>query len=237
MLQAPPEMVAPALMMVANDPDPNVSANIVSAIAGLGESAVPRLVKALQKPKARPLALRVLTALGPKAAGAVDALIAASKEADPEYREKIYFTLAAIGPKAAPATETLSDAISNDDKRVRESALYALREIGPGAKAAIRPLLRKMDADRSFDSLAAAWALSRVAPDNDAVGKRVLPVLRRGLSSADEESRLNSAEAIAEWGPTGAGAAADLKKIAHEDKSPAVREAAEAALKRVANRS
>ncbi len=237
MLQAPPEIVAPALLLVANDPDPHVSANIVSALAGLGESVVPRATKALQNPKARVLALRVLTKLGPKASGAVDPLVAASKGADPEFRAKVYFTLAAIGPGAAPATETLADAISNDDKRVRESAVYALREIGPGAKAATRPLLRKMEADKSFDSLAAAWALSRIAVGNDAVAKRVLPVLLRGLSSADEQTRLHSTEAIAEWGPNGAQAAAELKKVAHEDTSPAVREAAEAALKRVASRS
>ncbi len=164
MLQPPPEMVAPVLMAVANDPDPDVSANIVSALAGLGESAVPRASKALQNPKVRGLALRVLTKMGPKAAGAVDPLIAASKGADPEIREKVYFALAAIGPAAAPATETLTEAISNDDKRVRESALYALREIGPGAKTAVRPLMRRMDADRSFDSLAAAWALSALLP-------------------------------------------------------------------------
>jgi HEAT repeat protein len=232
-LQAPPEMVGPALMMVAGDPDANVSANIVSAIAGLGESAVPRVVKALDKPKARPLALRVLKKMGPKAASAVDPLIAASKDADPEYREEINFALAAIGPAAAPATDRLVDGISNDDKRVRESALYALREIGPGAKAATRPLLRKMESDRSFDSLAAAWALSRIASSNEAVARRVMPVLLRGLSSNDEQTRLNSAEAIAQWGPFAAQAAGELKKAAHEDKSPVVREAAEAALKRL----
>jgi HEAT repeat protein len=232
MLQAPPEMVGPALMAVANDPDPDVSTNVVSALAGLGESVVPRATKALQNPKARPLALRVLTKLGPKASGAVDALVAISKTGDPEVREQVYFTLAAIGPKAASATDTLSNAISSDDERVRESALYALREIGPGAKAATRPLLRKMEADRSFDSLAAAWALSRIASGNEAVAKRVMPVLLRGLSSDDEQTRLNSAEAIAEWGPRGSQAGSELKKAAHGDKSPVVREAAEAALKK-----
>ena len=236
-LQAPPEMVGPALLAVANDPDPDVSTNIVNALAGLGESVVPRVVKALQKPKNRPLALRVLTKMGPKAATAVEPLIAASKDADPEYRGTIFFTLAAIGPAAAQATDTLVEGISSDDKRVRESALYALREIGPGAKGATRPLLRKMEADRSFDSLAAAWALSRIAIGDDAVAKRVLPVLLRGLSSTGEQTRLNSAEALAEWGSNAAGAAAELKKVADEDKSAAVREAADAALKRVARKS
>jgi HEAT repeat protein len=179
----------------------------------------------------------VLKKLGPKASGAVDALVTVSKTGDPEVREQVYFTLAAIGPGAASATDTLSNAISSDDERVRESALYALREIGPGAKAATRPLLQKMEAGKSFDSMASAWALSRIASTNDAVAKRVVPVLVRGLSSADEQTRLNSAEAMAEWGPNAASGAAELKKAAHEDKSAAVRDAAKAALKRVEGRS
>jgi HEAT repeat protein len=235
MLQPPPEMVAPALMAVAADPDPDVSTNIVSALAGLGESVVPRATKALQNPKARGLAVRVLTKLGPKAAGAVPALIEVSHDADAEFRGKINFALAAIGPAAASATETLVSAVSSDDKGVRESALYALREIGPGARAATRPLMRKMNAESSFDAQASAWALARIAPSNGAVTSKVMPMLLHGLSNSDESIRLNSAEALADLGPAAAKAAAELKKVAHEDKSPAVREAAAAALKRVVN--
>jgi HEAT repeat protein len=236
MLQPPPEMVAPALLAVANDPDPDVSANIVSALAGLGESIVPRATKALENPKARPLAVRVLTKLGPKAAGAVPDLVEVSKEADPEVRKSIYFALAAIGTGAAPATDVLADSISSDDKGVRESALYALRQIGPDAKAAIRPLLRRMEVDRSFESLASAWALARIAPDNRAVASKILPVLMRGLSNSDEQIRLNSAEALADLGPEAMQVAPELKKIARDDKSPLVREAAVAALKRTGER-
>jgi HEAT repeat protein len=236
MLQAPPEIVSPALLAVASDPDPDVSANVVNALAGLGESCVPKAVHALDNPKARGLALRVLTKMGPKAAGAVPRLVTLSKEADPGLRGQINFTLAAIGPAAAPATEVLAEGISHDDKQVRESALYALREIGPAAKAAIRPLVKKMDADHSFDSLASAWALSRIAAGNGAVGSKVLPVLIRGLSSDDEQTRINSVEAIAEWGPTAAQATAELTKVAHEDKNDEVRDAAAAALKSVAGK-
>jgi HEAT repeat protein len=233
-LQPPPEIVAPALLAVASDPDPDVTTNIVNALAGLGESIVPRATKALQNPKGRHLAIKVLTRLGPKAAGAVPALIDAAKDPDPEFRASVHFALASIGPPAAPAAEMLAEAISSDDVRVRESALYALREIGPGAKAAARPLLRKATADRSFDALAAAWALSRIMPNNPAIAPRIVPVLIRGLSHKDEHTRLNSAEAIAEWGPAAAQAAPELKKIARDDGSPAVRAAAEAALKRIA---
>jgi HEAT repeat protein len=236
MLQPPSEILAPAILAVASDPDPNVSTNIVNALAGLGEQAVPRAIRALQNPKARSLAIRVLTKLGPKAAGAVKPLVEVAKDGDPELRKNVYFALAAIGPEAAPATEALVEATSNKDERVRESALYALREIGPGAKAAARPLMRKLASDQSFDALASAWALARIAPDNAAIADKAVPVLVRGLSHADEQTRLNSAEAIAEFGAAAAKAARDLKKAARDDSSPAVRAAAEAALKRVSPR-
>ncbi len=232
-LHAPPEIVAPALVEVVNDPDPEVQANVVDAVASLGESVVPRTSKALQNPKLRVPAVKVLTKLGPKAAAAVKPLIDAAADADPLFRTQINFALAAIGPAAAPATDMLVKSVSAEDKGVRESALYALRAIGPGAKSGIRPLLRRAEADRSFDSLAAAWALSRIAPDNAQVTARLLPVLTRGLSNPDEPTRLNSAEAIGDLGPAAAHTAAELEKVAKEDKSSVVREAAAAALKRV----
>ena len=232
MLQPPAEMAAPALLAVANDPDPAVSANVVNALAGLGEAACPRASKALLNPQMRPLALRVVTKMGPKGAGCVEALIATAKDADPETRGKINFALAAIGPAAAPAAEMLAQGIASDEKVISESALYALREIGPGAKPATKALLQKMEASQSFDSLAAAWALSRIAAGDETIAKQVLPVLLRGLSDAEEQTRLNTVDAIGDWGALGAPARAELKKVVSEDASPAVRAAAKAAFKR-----
>src|SRR3954468_11394836 len=96
MLQPPAELVAPALMAAANDPDPDVSANVVDALAGLGESILPRASKALRNPNptARAMTVRVLTKLGPKAADAVPALIESSRDADPALRGKMYLALA-----------------------------------------------------------------------------------------------------------------------------------------------
>ncbi|MCI0493280.1 MAG: HEAT repeat domain-containing protein [Planctomycetes bacterium] len=234
MLQAPPELVAPALMAVANDPDPDVAANIVQALAGLGEAVVPRASKALQNPKSRGMAVRVLTQLGPKAAGAVGALVDAMPGADPDFRKEIHFALAAIGPNAAPAAGALAEAISNEDPRVRESALYALRQIGPGAGAAVKPLLSRMQADESFDAMAAAWALAAIAPDDAEVAAKTVPRLTLCLSNPDEQVRLECAEALASWGPVGADAVKALERVVREDDSPAVRAAAEAALARIA---
>lgn len=232
MLQPPAEMVAPELIAMGNDPDPEVSANVVGALAGLGESIVPRAKKALHNPSARDLTLRVLTKLGPKAGGAVPTLIEVAKDANPELCKMINLTLADIGPAAAPATAMLAECVGNSDKGVRESALLALRQIGPGAKAATRRLTRKMESDHSFESMAAAWALARIGGDDSDMAAKVLPVLKRGLASSDEQTRLNSVDALEDLG-SAAEAKKELKKLSQEDSSAAVREAAAAALKNI----
>jgi HEAT repeat protein len=234
MLQAPLELVAPEMIALVNDPHPDVQANAISAIASLGESVVPRVVGALQNPELRGPAVQVLIQLGPKAVGAVPALIDAAPGADPDLRAQIHFALASIGAGAAPATEMLAEAIESDDPRVRESALYALRQIGPAARAAQESLVKSMQADDSFDSLASAWALARIAPGDAAVASQAVPKLTHGLSSTDDQTRLESAEALAAWGAAAKPAAAALKRIAQQDEVAEVRAAATAALSKIA---
>jgi HEAT repeat protein len=230
MLQAPPEMVAPAMVTLVNDPDPEVQANAVAAVASLGESVVPRVTSALKNPQLRGPAARVLAQLGPKAKAAVQPLIEAAKGADADSHTEINFALASIGPAAAPAAQMLAQAVSSPEQHVRESALYALREIGPGAAAARDALLKRMQADDSFDALASAWALARIAPTDSAVAALAVPKLTRGLSSSDAQTRLECAEALAAFGPSAKSAHAVLQRTAKDDSTAEVRAAAEAAL-------
>jgi HEAT repeat protein len=232
-LQAPPEMVAPELVQLLNDKDPEIEANAVDAIASLGESVVPRVIIGLQRPELREPAVRVLRKLGPKAAGAVDALIKASAGADAKFRTEIQLTLGAIGPAAAPATDLLVKSLASEDAGERESALYALRQIGHKAAAATRPLLQKMQADESFDSKAAAWALARIAPNNEQVAVNVVRKLARGLNDPDEVVRLESAAALGDMGPAAKAAVAVLEKAAKDDSSEAVRSTATESLEHI----
>ena len=230
-LQAPPEMVGPALVELMNDPSPEVHANAIEAIASLGESVVPKVSNALTNPKLRNAAIRVLRKLGPKASGAVQPLIEAANGADPKFVTDIQLTLGAIGPAAAPATDMLIKSIGSKDAGERESALYALRKIGPDAKAAVEPLMQRMKADDTFDADASAWALSRIAPSDPSVAAAVVPKLIKGLSAADEQSRLEAVEALTDMHATAESTAA-LENTAKEDSSEMVRAAAEEALKK-----
>jgi hypothetical protein len=232
-LQAPPEMVAPELVQLLHDKNPEIEAHAVDAIASLGESVVPRVIIGLQRPELREPAVRVLRKLGPKAAGAVNALIKAAEGADAEFRTEIQLALGAIGPAAAPATEMLVKSLASNDAGERESALYALRQIGPKAGAAVRPLLQKMQAGDSFDSKAAAWALARIAPDNAQVSVAVVRKLARGLSDGDEVVRLESAAALGDMDASAKAAEAVLEKAAKDDSSEAVRSTAAESLKKI----
>jgi HEAT repeat protein len=229
-LKAPPEVVAPFLVALIKDPNPDVQDNVVDAIAGLGESVVPRVNIGLKNPELRAAAIRVIAELGPKAAASVTPLMETANGADAKLRTEIQLALGSIGPAAAPATEMLVKSITSKDAGERESALYALRKIGPAANGAIKPLMERMKADSSFDADAAAWALARIAPSDNAVATAVVAKLTKGLSAADEQARLESIAALTDMHATGK-ASAELQRAAKEDSSPLVRAAAEAALK------
>lgn len=229
-LNAPPELVAPGLVALTADPNPEVRANVIEAIASLGESVVPRLNNALKRPLTRKPAVAVAAKLGPKAAGAVSSLVEAAN-ADPALRTDIQLALGAIGSKAAPATEMLVKSLSSEKAGERESALYALRKIGPGAQAAVGTLAEKMQADDSFDSYAAAWALARIAPNDTKIGEALVAKLEKGLKHADEQTRLECASALGELGGAAKAAKPALEQAAKEDSSAVVRAAAESALK------
>jgi HEAT repeat protein len=233
MLKAPPELVGPALLAVSKEPDPEVEANVVSALASLGEKIIPKASEALQKPEFQDLAVKVLTKMGPKASGAVGAITDAIENATPEFRTKLQIALGAIGPASAPATGILAESLSSPEDGVRESALYALRQIGPGAKDAIPALLVVADGNDAFEALAAAWAVSAIDPTNADAAAKVVPVLMRGLSDNNERNQLESAISLGELGAAAKPAMDELNKTAHDGVGPAVREAAADALKSI----
>lgn len=232
-LEAPADLVAPALIALASDPDPHVAENIVSALATRGEKVVPRASEALKHPERRKLAARVLARVGPAASAAVGSLAEAAVAADPESRVEIHRALAAIGPEAGAATEVLIEGLSSDDEGVRHSALFALRQIGPSAVKSGPRLVEMMDSSKGFDQLAAAWALASVGSKTRGVAARVAPVLRLGLADPDSAERLETISVIAELGQSGAILSDDLKRLAASDPDEDVRTSAGNLLKKL----
>jgi HEAT repeat protein len=90
-----------------------------------------------------------------------------------------------------------------------------------------------MQTDDSFEAMASAWALARIAPNDTAIAELTVPKLTGGLSSPDEQTRLESAEALAAFGPAAKSAHAALQRVVKDDSTAEVRAAAEAALARI----
>jgi HEAT repeat protein len=233
-LGADKQAVAPALAAALDDPDPTVQGNVYKALASLGAKAVPRVVGRLKDPKTRGKALRILALMGPEAAAAVPDLEAALRGADAATRNEVLYALAAIGPGSAPAVPGLiHEMTSDEDPQVRITACYALGKIGPGAKAAVPALVKNVASKDRFLRLVSVWALLRIQPGDVQTEKMAIPLLAAALSEV--ESELGKVEAAAALGDIGVGArdAVPALKNALNDQSPAVREAAAAALKKI----
>ncbi len=229
-LEIPPGMAAPYLLKAAENPQ--ARANMVSALASLGDKVIPHAVAALGNPDTRELAIDVLGRLGAKSANASEELAATIEEAKPLVRIQINQVLAKIGPTAAVATDELVEELSSEKPHVRQSAMYALREIGPGAAAAKSALLSHLknsqgdSVESQFERLAAAWTLARLAGDDPKVVAVVLPVIRDGLKNPSEMARLESVTAVGDLGDGGKSLHKVIAEMAESDPCAEVQNAA-----------
>jgi HEAT repeat protein len=235
-LHLPPDQTVPVLMGLLADKDPVIRANVVEALASLGEKALPRAIKALENDATQGLAVEVIRRLGPKAAEATPALALELKDPDAAYRREVEFTLAAIGPGAKAAVPALIERLTDEkeDPHVRYTAIYALGKIGPAASAAIDPLRKNFASDDKFLKIASVWALLHIQPEDKPLQVMAIPLLIKALEETDKD--LVRQEVSAALGAIGAPAKAAipmLEKTAQETESPVVRAAAEDALKKI----
>jgi HEAT repeat protein len=167
---------------------------------------------------------------------ALPLLVEATSDADPETRIYALWSLGAIGdPAARPA---LAAALADPDPGVRKTAAFAVGALGePALAEALRPLLGDGTADVRWN---AAVALARLG---DAAGAPVLEqMLERRLlaqtpgitAEQQEDAMLAAIPALAAL--RGAAAAPLLSRLAEEDPSLKVRQAAITAQRSLAAR-
>jgi HEAT repeat protein len=233
-LHGPSEIVGPALEEMMQDSDPSVRAGAIKAVGSMGAKAVPGAIKSMQNKKLRDAAVEVLKEAGPAAEPAVKDLTAALADPDPDYRREVQLALAAIGPGAAPATDALVKSLNADKQndRVKYTACVALGRIGPKAAAALPSLEKGLKSDDPVMRLASMWAIFRIKPGDKAVAAAAVPLLITGLDHEKEAVREEIAVSLGDIGPAASAAVPALTKTL-QDSSPAVRAAAEAALKKI----
>lgn len=196
--------------------------------------ALPRLIGALsnESQRVRLESARALAKIGPQASVAVPELaLAAADGGDPALQAEALAALAAIGPEASEAVPVAIQQLQSESPEVRGPAVYLLGSLGPAAKEAV-PVLRKMLTSRDeFDRLLAAWALVYVTPENAEARKEAIPLLLRAvLDSPRIPVRVEAARTLGKIGGNAPLVRNTLSKVAKDDSSEEVREAAAAAL-------
>jgi peptidyl-prolyl cis-trans isomerase A (cyclophilin A) len=144
--------------------DPEVGLLVAEALAGLGEPAMPELVKALagKDERARRGAITAVGLAGRHAAAAVPDLLDLLASEDPATRKLAGEALRRCAPWAAEYVPEILDRLRFGKDEVRWAAASVLARIGPAAKEAVQAL-REMRAEGNEQlSSAAAEALARI---------------------------------------------------------------------------
>ena len=239
-LDAAPEIVRPVMLKALQDADPRVVGKAMDALAALGPEALEDIGDVLADPMARHYATLIIYRMGPKAAPAVPALVAAlsaagDTEDDLAFCREAQMALAAIGPGADAAVAVLIDSLGCDNKEVHGSACYALGKIGPAAAAAVQKLQETaQQLDEDSGKIGCVWALLKIQPDLESLAEMAVPVLAKGLDNLDDLVRTEAAAALGEIGkPASTPEVIDRLKLLLQDESDQVREAATGALEKL----
>ncbi len=232
-LNLPVEKVAPALIAVANDPDPAVVDNVVDALASRGSKVAGRAGKALANPELKNVALAVLERLGTNGSDALPDMVAALAREQGPFRAKLQLTLAGFGPQAAAAAPELILSLESPDEDVRTSAMYALGCMGPAASDAAPMIEKKFSETAGFEKLAAAWSLIMIEPGNADYARYAVKHLPDGLHNPDSGIRLECVKALGSLGAAGKPVLEALRTVANEDDDDVVREAATQAIEQI----
>ncbi|MGP0064378.1 MAG: HEAT repeat domain-containing protein [Isosphaeraceae bacterium] len=181
--------------LATSGPDESIAAAAVHTLGGIGETAVPALIKLVHDEgwEIRIGALNALGRVGQKAAAAIPELVRALSDPDEEIRAAAAETLGDIGtgPDGAAAIPALLNVLSDWDKTVRVNAVVALGRIGPRSERVIPALGAAMTgADRGLRS-SASLSLDRI-------GAPAVPALLAMLGTDDKDLSDEVAHTLAE---------------------------------------
>lgn len=230
------------------------------ALARIGRSAVPGLVKALGETNTakRIGALTALRLIGADARVSLPEVIQCLKHGDPGVRSEAAGACAGVAPADKETVSALSKALGDKDYSVRNNAAKALGLCAAVSQEAVAPLEKALaDPKREvrysvFRSLgkggtAAVPVLAKALESDDAWNRKyaaralgdagrnsdaAVSACIKALSDRDGEVRREAVWSLGLIGPKAHKAESALKKAASDDADCVVRYAADAVLKR-----
>lgn len=226
---------------------PQTRAAAADTLRRLGKDAAPALPALRQAlEKDRDLATRMLAAqavgnLGETAIEALPSLLAVldDGQAPVEVRKAVADTLGRLGPDAGASAAKLGMllAAKDVDVELRRAAAGALDQFGPEAKPALSGLRKALLDDDRFVRSLALHAIGRVGASLEDEAHATIVAVLACVGDRVVEVRVAAVETLATLGAEVLGpdlmAARERLKEATKDGQKAVREAAEAALKKL----
>jgi HEAT repeat protein len=213
------------------DSDADVRRNAAQAVTKIGvegKGSVPILIELLKDRniETRRASALLLAKLGPDGKEAAPALAEVLKDPDVLIRRLALEGLVQYGADAKPAVPALREIVRGKakDKTLQQRAIDVLTQLGPDAKEAIPDLVEALEDPLLRDP--AATALGKM-------GKLAVPDLKNALKDSSAKVRAGACMALGEIGPDAKEAQFMLSALASRDRDPNVRDAAEAALRRV----
>jgi HEAT repeat protein len=204
-------------------------------LTGQADVVLPTLVRALQTNDGGQMeAAYQLGKIGPRAAGAVDALVQRlqddSAPAPPEdafgipvahsrdeHRDIIHRAvleaLGNIGPEARAAVPAIRPFFVADNGFVRASAAVAFWKISSQAGPAVEAMVESLEKGNSYAKLWSAKGLGRMGP----AAESGVPALLKALNDADAGVRRDAAIALSAIGPKARAAVPRMVELAKEE--------------------
>jgi HEAT repeat protein len=231
-LRLSPDILLPVVEKALANADEATIRHALDGLAALGAPAVPRLTDALKHESIRARVAYTLGQIGPPAAPASGALAKLLDSKDSKTFSEVAFALAKIGPGAAASVPALIAALKQPECPNPHAVLYALGKIGSASAAAKPELIRLIGDKDQSTAVMAVWALVQVDPRSPEITSKGVPVLIAGLNHSLPEPRQMAAETLGMLKASARNAAPSLEKAAKDD-SPAVRAAAQEALRAI----
>jgi HEAT repeat protein len=229
------QALATAYATLLDDPDPSVAVAAGGALVRLGPDAATAIRGELADMATRMRGMELLAAQGTAAKPFVAEMTAALTDEDAAFASEAAVALAALGADAAPAVPTLVKLLAvATPAPVRYTAMYALGRIGGPAKPALARLLELSQSNDELESTVAIWAALKIEPGDKELFETAIPRLQKALRAESELARLEAAVSLGDIGPAAAASIPMLELLLEDDPSRSVREAAAAALEKVA---
>jgi HEAT repeat protein len=229
-----------------SDPDEEIRAAASKSLGEIGTgpegaTAIPALLDALSDwdHRVRDNAALALGWIGPRTERVIPALVAAMTHADRGLRSSASLSLDRIGLPAVPALLAM---LHTDDKELSDEVAHTLAEIAAGGGLSSPAGETAEQARARLKIVRSSMIAALQDPDNRVrdgtaramgyVGKDIVPELIAALGHPSALVRLQAARALGFIGEE-ASTALDALRQRYHDPDPAVRAAAEAAIKAI----